>query len=96
MEVRNMTVNMSNITNILELTQWANTESSQLLGLVLLVGLFMAIFFGLGLFKREKGFATSAFVTTIISLPLAAGGFIPESYSLIFIIITLGGIFFIE
>lgn len=89
-------VNFSNVTDMQTAMTWANAETSGMLGFFLLIGFWLALFFGLGMYRQNKGFASASMVTAILAIVLAAGGLVTYQIAIIGIVIAAGGFFLLD
>lgn len=63
-----------NITKVSNLFQWVNSTTDNFWVIVLLLGLFLIVFFGLKNYPTKNAFSSASFVTSIASVLILLAG----------------------
>ena len=91
MPITDLPTNASTLSGVMA---WANTQSGNILGNILVIGIFVALFVGMKGFDTSRAIFASSFITAIISLLFYYGGFVSRTLVIIFVVLTfLAGFF---
>jgi hypothetical protein len=67
-----------------------NRQANMILGILLIVGIFILLFWSMKNFESTRAFAYSSFVTTVLSVIAYEIGLIPLYVVIILILLTVG------
>lgn len=83
----NLTTHYDFVNGVVEI----NRQADAIFGVVLLVGLWILIFFGLKNYESKRAFGAASFITLVAAVLMSTIGLVPSYAVVVLVLMTAGG-----